>query len=101
MGGGEEGGAMNVAVLIPAYRPDCALPRLVEQLSADGYRAIVVVDDGSGPDYAALFAELDRATVLRHAVNLGKGAALKTGFNHILCDYPDAAGVVTADADGQ
>jgi putative flippase GtrA len=39
--------------------------------------------------------------LLRHAVNLGKGAALKTGFNFALCEFPDCAGVVTADADGQ
>jgi putative flippase GtrA len=92
---------MNATVLIPAYRPDGRLANLVGQLRADGYRAIVVVDDGSGPDYAAQFARLAEAIVLRHAVNLGKGAALKTGFNHILCQYPDTAGVVTADADGQ
>ena len=34
-------------------------------------------------------------------MNLGKGAALKTAFNHVLCAYPELAGVVTADADGQ
>jgi hypothetical protein len=34
-------------------------------------------------------------------VNPGKGAALKTGINYILCEFPDALGVVTADADGQ
>jgi putative flippase GtrA len=34
-------------------------------------------------------------------VNLGKGAALKTGMNHAACASPEAAGVVTADADGQ
>jgi putative flippase GtrA len=32
---------------------------------------------------------------------LGKGAALKTGINRALCAFPDCAGVVTADADGQ
>ena len=38
---------------------------------------------------------------MRHAINLGKGAALKTGINAILCDFPDVSAVVTADADGQ
>jgi putative flippase GtrA len=78
---------------------------LIERLAGAGLAAIVVVDDGSGPGYAALFAEVGRfggrTTVLRHAVNLGKGAALKTGINHILVAYPDCIGVVTADADGQ
>src|SRR5262249_16001168 len=37
-----------------------------------------------------------------HAVNLGKGQALKTAFNHYLLRCPqDSVGVVTADADGQ
>src|SRR6185369_8570471 len=35
------------------------------------------------------------------AVNLGKGAALKTGINHALCTFPGLTGIVTADADGQ
>ena len=39
--------------------------------------------------------------VLSNAVNLGKGAALKHGMNHILVNHPDCIGVVTADADGQ
>jgi hypothetical protein len=30
-----------------------------------------------------------------------KGAALKTGINAILCEYPETPVVVTADADGQ
>jgi hypothetical protein len=40
-------------------------------------------------------------TVLTNAVNLGKGAALKHGMNHILVQHPDCVGVVTADGDGQ
>jgi len=62
------------------------------------------VDDGSGPDFRDLFArvaELPGVELLRHATNLGKGAALKTGLNYALCKYPDLIGIVTADADGQ
>jgi dolichol-phosphate mannosyltransferase len=64
----------------------------------------VIVDDGSGPDFAPTFERLCAMTdviVLRHAVNLGKGAALKTALNHAACDHAGAVGVVTADADGQ
>jgi hypothetical protein len=39
--------------------------------------------------------------VLRHAANLGKGRALKTGINHFLTVLPGFVGLVTADADGQ
>ncbi|HYL75440.1 MAG TPA: bifunctional glycosyltransferase family 2/GtrA family protein [Bryobacteraceae bacterium] len=98
-------GLSQVAALIPAFRPTEALLVLIERLASAGLDVIVVVDDGSGAGYTTLFADVERfgtqTTVLRHAVNLGKGAALKTGINHILCTWPDCIGVVTADADGQ
>ena len=94
----------RLAVVIPAYRPSAGLPALVSALADYSFAAIVIVDDGSGPEFTATFAEAARfpnVQLLRHAVNLGKGAALKTAFNHILCFLPEVAGVVTADADGQ
>lgn len=91
--------------LIPAYKPSPGLPDFVTALLASGaFAAVVVVDDGSGPDHAAIFDALpddDRVAVLRHVRNLGKGAALKTGLNHCALNWPRAPGVVTADADGQ
>lgn len=92
------------AVLIPAYRPGPALIELVERLARSDASAILVVDDGSGPEFADLFRRLQDipgVRLLQHAVNLGKGAALKTGINYFLCNLSDGAGVVTADADGQ
>jgi len=86
-------------LLIPAYRPGPELPEVVKGAKTDDFRDIVVVDDGSGPAYASVFAACP-ATVLRHATNQGKGAALRTGMSHILGAHPDC-GVVTADADGQ
>lgn len=95
---------INVVAVIPAYHPGETLPQLVAELSAGGILGIVVVDDGSGARFDEVFEScrrVPRVHVLRHAVNLGKGAALKTGFNHTLCTFPDCEGVVTADADGQ
>src|SRR5580704_17873055 len=92
------------AVLIPAYRPSPGLVGLVRALSEKGTPAIVVVDDGSGPEYREIFAQaanFPHVQLLRHATNLGKGAALKTGINVALCTFPGLLGVVTADADGQ
>ncbi len=92
------------AVLIPAYRPSAGLVDLVRDLSGRGVPAIVLVDDGSGPEFRNIFdqaAQFPGVRVLRHAVNLGKGAALKTGINHALCAFPGLVGIVTADADGQ
>jgi putative flippase GtrA len=65
---------------------------------------MVVVDDGSAPEFRSRFEEVrtySEVALLQHAVNLGKGAALRTGFNHALYTWPEIKGVVTADADGQ
>jgi glycosyltransferase involved in cell wall biosynthesis len=94
----------SLVILIPAYQPGAALVEVVGALAARSPHAIVVVDDGSGGEFRAIFDQvltLPNTTVLRHAVNMGKGAALKTGINFILCEFPGAAGVVTLDADGQ
>jgi glycosyltransferase involved in cell wall biosynthesis len=95
---------MNVAVLIPAYQPGDALAQIVAALAPHPFLAIVVVDDGSSSACSSVFAACSRqprTTILRHGVNLGKGAALKTGLNYLLAHHPGLAGVVTADADGQ
>ncbi|HKV39433.1 MAG TPA: bifunctional glycosyltransferase family 2/GtrA family protein [Blastocatellia bacterium] len=98
---------MNTALvlLVPAYQPSRCLPEIVSTVTSDGcLDSVVVVDDGSGPEYCDTFQKLGslpNVTVLRHAINLGVGAALKTGFNHVLVKWPESPGVVTADADGQ
>ena len=45
----------TVAVLLPSWEPDAELLPLVESLCGRGFGALVVVDDGSGPESAALF----------------------------------------------
>ena len=103
--------------LIPAYEPDEKIKGLTDELAGKGFD-IVIVDDGSGPDFAELFEELSqKATVLTHVINRGKGAALKTGLNYInkYMAYTESvltpagaetvsgrdAVIVTVDADGQ
>jgi glycosyltransferase involved in cell wall biosynthesis len=95
---------ISIAALIPAYQPGPVLIDMVEALAASGFTAIVLIDDGSGPAYRWIFDQLtplENIRVIRHAVNLGKGAALKTGINYVLVEYPEVTGIVTADADGQ
>ncbi len=93
-----------MTVVIPAYRPSAGLVDLVRTLSEQFAPAIVIVDDGSGAEFRDVFAraaEFPKVRLLRHAVNLGKGSALKTAINHVLCTFPNLVGIVTADADGQ
>src|SRR6266568_3973661 len=94
----------EVVVLIPAFNPGSSLLDTVEDLAGLGFRDFVVVNDGSQPESEWIFERLaarEGCVVLRHAVNLGKGRALKAGLNHFLLHFPDHRGVVTVDADGQ
>jgi glycosyltransferase involved in cell wall biosynthesis len=94
----------SIVFLFPSYQPTEIFCGVLEKLGLSDPSAIVVVDDGSGPAYEPIFQrvkQLPGTTVLANAINLGKGAALKNGMNHILVSYPDCIGVVTADADGQ
>lgn len=93
------------AVVIPAYQPDEQLLMLVRGLrERRPEQLIIVINDGSHPQTQELFAELlnYQVEVLHHPQNLGKGRALKTGFEHYLkLVKGEALGVITADADGQ
>jgi len=96
---------MPLSVLIPAYNPDRRLLTFIDRLVAlKRFHFVVVVDDGSRSECRPIFDALEsrpRVVVLRHAMNLGKGAALKMGLNHIAWAFPECDGVVTADSDGQ
>src|SRR5512147_2155671 len=95
---------MNIAVLIPAYNPEEPLLLLVDALTKLDFPLIVVVNDGSEPSCRGIFEKLagmKNCHVVHHAVNLGKGRALKSGFNYCRVNFPDLLGIVTADADGQ
>ncbi len=89
-------------ILIPAYEPSGSLLRVIQDIKAQCDIPILLVDDGSGAAYAPIFqlAETLGCTVLFHSKNLGKGAALKTGFQHLM-DLGENEGVVCADCDGQ
>ena len=90
----------RIEILIPAYKPSDAMLTLVLQLLEKDC-SVTLVDDGGGEDFAALFEQAENAgaTVLHHAQNRGKGAALKTGFTYLA--QQGCIGAVTADADGQ
>jgi glycosyltransferase involved in cell wall biosynthesis len=86
-------------LIMPAFNEADHLPsvlRTVHEAAPD--LAIVVVDDGSRDDTAAIAAS-GGATVLRHPVNLGYGAALQTGYKFAL--RRGASVLVQMDADGQ
>ena len=95
---------MNVTIIVPSLDPDEKLLKVVEGLLKEGFRDIILVNDGSGPDHTAPFeeaAKLPEVTVLIHEVNRGKGRAMKTAFSWCIKHRPDIDGVVTVDGDNQ
>ena len=93
---------MKTALIIPAYKPAKELLGLLAKFEGDDGFLPIVVDDGSGPEFAPVFDALPAGvTLLRHPENKGKGAALKTAFRHVLDNCPQCGLAVTADADGQ
>jgi glycosyltransferase involved in cell wall biosynthesis len=87
---------VNIFALIPAYNEAERVTGVIA--AARPQLPVLVVDDGSADDTAAL-AESAGATVVRQTPNQGKGVALKTGFRWVLDHGYEA--VITLDADGQ
>ncbi|MFT4311122.1 MAG: glycosyltransferase family 2 protein [Candidatus Woesearchaeota archaeon] len=88
---------MKAYILIPAYNEEKSIGRVIEDLKKEGYKDVLVVDDGSKDDTSKI-AKSKGAVVLRHLINRGQGAALQTGMSY-LKDKADV--VVHFDADGQ
>ena len=91
---------MKLFVVIPAYNEEKNIDSVIKNIKSiqNCNSNIVVVDDGSS-DSTFNIANQNQVQVLRHVVNLGKGAALRTG-----CDYAIQKGadvIIAVDADGQ
>lgn len=93
---------MKTALIVPAYRPTEDMIPMLERFAAMPEYVPVVVNDGSGPEYDPIFARVpEGCTLLKHEVNRGKGATLKTAIGYVLENLPQCELAVTADADGQ
>jgi polyprenyl-phospho-N-acetylgalactosaminyl synthase len=90
--------AKRTYIVIAAYNEEKSIGNVISSLLRAGYKDIVVVDDGS-PDGTYDAASQFPVTVLRHVINRGQGAALKTGINFAVSSGADI--IVTFDADGQ
>lgn len=95
---------LKVIPLIPSLNPDMNLIEYIDQLIKIGFKKIIIINDGSSKKYDNIFQLIENkkeCILLKHAINQGKGRALKTGFNYYLNNFSDYDGIVTADADGQ
>ena len=87
----------KIFAIIPAYNEESNIVSIIKKTKRY-VGNIIVVDDGSN-DKTKEVAENANAVVLRHIINLGKGATLKTG-----CDFAIRKGakyIIVLDADAQ
>ncbi|MGH9938490.1 MAG: glycosyltransferase family 2 protein, partial [Blastocatellia bacterium] len=87
----------RVFVIIPAYNEGQVIRSVLAPLIESGY-GVVVVDDASADDSQSALAGLP-VHYIRHAVNLGQGAALQTGMSFAI--QQGARYIIHFDADGQ
>lgn len=97
------GSQPRFSVIVPIFNEQSALPSAVTGLlghlaALDDYE-LILVNDGSTDQTEALLDELQdqhhELTVVKHDVNRGYGAALKTGIRHARSEL-----IVITDADG-
>jgi len=89
---------MKTYIVIPAYNEEKKINIVLKNLNKAGYRNIIVVDDGSSDRTFEILKNTDVVS-LRHIINRGQGAALKTGIDYAILHGADI--IVTFDADGQ
>jgi len=89
----------KIFVLIPAFNEETVIREVITEIRKAGYENIIVVDDGSA-DNTQIAAQKEIGVIsLRHSINRGKGAAVKTGIEAAKMLGADI--VVTIDGDGQ
>ncbi len=88
----------KIFIIIPVFNEESVLRDIINKVRKEGYTNILVIDDGS-TDNSYGVAKKQKVIVLRHLINRGKGAAIKTGFE--AAKILNASAVVTFDGDGQ
>jgi glycosyltransferase involved in cell wall biosynthesis len=88
---------MTITAILPAFNEEVSIGSMVLHAKQHADH-VVVIDDGS-KDRTSEVAQLAGAEVIRHPKNLGKGMALKTGFEHVAKNGCKI--IITMDSDGQ
>jgi len=96
----------DILIVIPTLNPADNLCEYVKELNKAGFDNVLVVDDGSNPSFRHVFDTLKKecsCELYRHAVNLGKGRAIKSAINYFLNHNKEGEyiGLITVDSDGQ
>lgn len=88
----------KIFIVIAAYNEEKSIVKVIKNLKSHGYKNIVIVDDGSS-DQTYNLIDKQGVFALKHPINRGQGASLKTGIDFALLKGADI--IVTFDADGQ
>ena len=72
--------SLKIVALIPAYNEDKNIRNVIESTQPYVDR-VVVCDDGSSDDIQTVLDTID-VDIIKHSINLGYGAALKSLFKH-------------------
>jgi len=87
----------TIIAIIPAFNEQNTVEKVI--LETKKYvNKVILVDDGSN-DNTYINAKKYADVVVRHSINMGKGTALKTGFQLAYEYKPEI--IITIDADGQ
>ena len=88
----------DTVLIVPVFNEGAVVGEVLAE-ARRVFSRVVCVDDGSTDESAARITA-SGATLVRHPLNLGQGAALQTGIEYALLD-PDVRYFVTFDSDGQ
>lgn len=94
---------MKTFVIIPVYNENFRAVDTINRVLKNTKNDLIIVDDGSNDDTWKIlnksFKNNEKITLLSHVINLGKGAAMRTGVLMAWKMKGDA--VIFIDADGQ
>ena len=88
----------HIAIVIPVYNEAEVIGEVLAETGIIHNYTTIVVDDGSGDD-SFVQASVHANLAIRHRINRGKGAAVKTGI--MVANLLESDIVVTMDGDGQ
>lgn len=94
---------MKIVIIVPVYNESLRCIKTIREILQVSRADVVVVDDGSKDDSLAVlkreFGKNQRVYILSHVINLGKGAAMRTGV--MMAWKLGADAVIFIDSDGQ
>lgn len=89
----------KIFIVLPTFNEEKVIQNTLREIKNAGYENIIVVDDGSKDQTYRRAKEVEKVIVLRHRLNRGYGAAIKTGIEAAKLLGADI--IATMDGDGQ